>query len=154
MPQTDDQKKHIVVINDDPAILALFDELLSDEGYTVTLDNFQRQTADLLGVIREFQPDLVIMDFIIGGELKGWQLVQATKMDRRVRDIPVIICTAAVKQVTELSEQLDSVGVQVVIKPFDIDVLLDVMDRIWQSQGALVPGPGAEARGKQAKKKS
>jgi CheY-like chemotaxis protein len=154
MPPTADQKKHILVINDDPAILELFDELLSEEGYSVTLDNFNRPTTELLGVIRDIKPDLVVMDFIIGGELKGWQLVQAAKMDRRVRDIPAIICTAAVKQVTELSEQLDSVGVQVVIKPFDIDVLLDVMDRIWRSQGALVPGPAAEARGKQAVKKS
>jgi len=154
MSQTTNQNKHVLVINDDPAILELFDELLTEEGYTVTLDNFQRQTADLLGVIRELQPDLVVMDFIIGGELKGWQLVQATKMDRRVRDIPVIICTAAVKQVTELSEQLDSVGVQVVIKPFDIDVLLDVMNRIWHSQGALTPGPDGGSHTKPDETKS
>jgi DNA-binding response OmpR family regulator len=80
------------------------------------------------------------MDFVIGGELKGWQLVQATQMDRAVRDIPVIICTGAVKQVTELSDHLDSLGVHVVIKPFDIDVLLKVIDKVWQSQGSHTPG--------------
>lgn len=140
MSQDSDHQKHIVVINDDPAILQLFDDLLSEEGYRVTLDNFQRQTTELLQVIRDLQPDMVIMDFIIGGEPKGWQLVQATQMDRSVRDIPVIICTGAVKQVTELSAHLDSLGVHVVIKPFDIDHLIEVIDKVWLSLESSTPG--------------
>lgn len=151
MSQDPDQRKHIVVINDDPAILQLFDELLSEEGYRVTLDNFGRQTAELLDSIRELQPDMVVMDFIIGGEAKGWQLLQATQMDRAVRDIPVIICTGAVKQVTELSGHLDSVGVQVVIKPFDIDHLIDIIDKVWLSQGS--PTPGLDTLGIEERKK-
>lgn len=140
MSQDADQRKHILVINDDPAILQLFDDLLSEEGYCVTLDNFGRLTTDLLEAIREIQPDMVIMDFIVGGEAKGWQLVQATQMDRSVRDIPVIICTAAVKQVTELSAHLDGIGVHVVIKPFDIDHLIEIINKVWLSQDSPTPG--------------
>lgn len=140
MSQDADQRKHILVINDDPAILQLFDDLLSEEGYRVTLDNFGRLTTDLLEAIREIQPDMVIMDFIVGGEAKGWQLVQATQMDRSVRDIPVIICTAAVKQVTELSAHLDGIGVHVVIKPFDIDHLIEIINKVWLSQDSPTPG--------------
>lgn len=140
MSQDTDQRKHIVVINDDPAVLQLFDDLLSEEGYRVTLDNFRRSTAELLSVIRELKPNLVVMDFIIGGEGKGWQLLQATQMDRAVKDIPVIICTGAVKQVTELGAQLDSLGVQVVIKPFDIDHLIEVIDTVWLPKKAPTPG--------------
>ena len=132
MPQDTDHQKHIIAINDDPAILQLFDDLLSDEGYRVTLDNFGRQTTELLDSIRNLQPDLVVMDFIIGGEDKGWQLLQATQMDRAVRDIPVVICTGAVNQVTELGAQLESLDVHVVIKPFDIDHLIEVIGKVWQ----------------------
>ncbi len=135
-----DEKKHILVINDDQAVLQLFDDLLSEEGYRVTLDNFSRLTGELLEAIRDLQPDMVIMDFIIGGELKGWQLVQATQMDRSVRDIPVIICTGAVKQVTQLSDHLDGLGVHVVIKPFDIDHLIEIIDKVWLSQKSPTPG--------------
>lgn len=135
-----DEKKHILVINDDQAVLQLFDDLLSEEGYRVTLDNFSRLTGELLESIRDLQPDMVIMDFIIGGELKGWQLVQATQMDRSVRDIPVIICTGAVKQVTQLSDHLDGLGVHVVIKPFDIDHLIEIIDKVWLSQKSPTPG--------------
>lgn len=133
-------RKRILVVNDDPAILALFHDLLSEEGYEVTLDKFARQTGELLESIRENQPDLVIMDFIIGGEEMGWQLVQATQMDRKTRDIPVIVCTGAVKQVTELSDHLASIGIHVVLKPFDIDHLLEIIDKVWASQDAATPG--------------
>lgn len=127
--------KHVLVINDDPAILDLFQELLGEEGYEVTLDNFARQNGELLQSIRDQQPDLVIMDFIIGGEASGWQLLQLTQMDRATRDIPVIVCTGAVRQVTELSAHLDTMGVHVVTKPFDIDHLLEIVDQVWRETG-------------------
>lgn len=135
-----DRKKRILVVNDDPAILELFRDLLSEEGYEVTLDKFARQTGELLQSIKELEPDLIVMDFIIGREDSGWQLLQVTKMDRSTREIPVIVCTGAVKQVTELSAHLDGMGVHVVIKPFDIDHLLEVIDKVWDSQESPTPG--------------
>lgn len=128
-----DRRKHILAINDDAAILQLFDDLLTEAGYRVTLDNFQRQTGELLDVMREIQPDLVVMDFVIGGEMKGWQLLQAAKMDRSTRDIPIVICTGAVKQVTEMGTHLEFMDVHVVLKPFDIDYLLDTIDKVFAS---------------------
>ncbi len=152
---TGDQK-HILVVNDDPAILDLFQNLLSDEGYRVTLDRFARQTGELLQTIKEMHPDLVILDFIIGGERSGWQLLQTTRMDRKTRGIPVIICTASVQQVTELSAHLDNLGVHVVIKPFDIDHLLEIIDKVWAAERNPTPGldtlgepPGNDEQGVQ-----
>lgn len=134
------KKKHILVVNDDPAILELFRDLLVEEGYEVTLDKFARQTGELLESIKDLRPNLVIMDFIIGGEDSGWQLLQATKMDRATKDLPVVVCSAAVKQITELSDHLDSLDVHVVIKPFDIDVLLKIIHTVWASQDSPTPG--------------
>jgi two-component system response regulator AtoC/two-component system response regulator FlrC len=132
--------KHILVVNDDEAILGLFQELLGDEGYKVTLDKFGRKTTELLQTMRELQPDLVIMDFIIGHEDSGWQLLQVAKMDRDTRGIPVIVCTGAVRQITELSEHLDAMNVHVVLKPFDIDHLLEIVAKTWVSQESPTPG--------------
>lgn len=132
--------KHILVINDDPAILGLFEDLLGEEGYDVTIDKFGRQTGELLESIRTLKPDLVIMDFLIGHEDSGWQLLQVAKMDRETRDIPVIVCTGAVKQVTELSQHLDEMGVHVVLKPFDIDHLLEIISKTWASLDSPTPG--------------
>jgi CheY-like chemotaxis protein len=129
-------KKHIFVVNDDKAILNLFKELLEEEGYQVTLDAFRGKTQELHDDIAKAQPDLAILDFIVGNEGGGWQLLQTLQMDRTTRDIPIIVCTAAVKQISELSAHLDEVGVKVVIKPFDIDHLLSVVNQVWEEQKA------------------
>lgn len=123
--------KHIVVINDTPAILDLFTALLEDEGYKVTTDTFNAVAAgDKKDEIARLAPDLVILDFIIGGEGLGWQLLQLLRMDRTTRAIPVVICTAAVRQVEELQSHLDELGIAVVLKPFDIDRLLAVVSEV------------------------
>jgi CheY-like chemotaxis protein len=53
----------------------------------------------------------------------------AGKGDHETREIPVIVCTAAVQMVEELHMHLDSMGVAVVRKPFDIDTLLAEVEK-------------------------
>lgn len=121
--------KHVLAINDDSAILQLFEDILSEEGYRVSLDSFSRQNEDIHTHIRDLKPDVILMDFVIGQENKGWQLLQLTQMDRTIKHIPVVICTGAVRQVEELSSHLEALNIGVVIKPFDIDNLLLAIER-------------------------
>lgn len=122
--------RHVFVINDEPAILALFQEILEEEGYRVTLDTFGR-----VGVREQYEriaadrPDLVVLDFLIGGEPMGWQLVQLLKMRRATETVPIVVCTAAVSVLKEIHAHLSEMGVGVVVKPFDIDHLLDAVRR-------------------------
>ncbi len=120
-------EKHLFVVNDTPEILELFTTLLEAEGYRVTTDRFTIELGEMMRRIRDLQPDLLVLDFLIGGESQGWQLLQLVRMDRETRDIPVVVCTAAVGIVTELKPHLDEMGVAVVLKPFDIDHLLGVI---------------------------
>jgi len=118
------QRKHIFVINDTVAILELFRELLTGEGDRVTTDGFTVALDAMLDRVREELPDLIVLDFIILDERRGWQFLEALKLDRVTREIPVIVCTAAVQMVEELQTHRDTMGVSVVLKPFDIDTLL------------------------------
>jgi CheY-like chemotaxis protein len=86
---------------------------------------------EMLRRIREEQPDLIVLDFVILDEGKGWQFLQLLKMDRETRHIPVIVCTAASKLVEDLQTHLDDMKVSVVLKPFDIDRLLNEITKIW-----------------------
>ena len=128
------QQKHIFVINDTIAILELFTALLGDEGYRVTTDGFTIEMIELLKRVKVEQPDLLVLDFLIQDEGKGWQFLQMLKMDRETRDIPVVVCTAAVKLVEDLQPHLDAMGVGVVLKPFDIEHLLGEIDKMWRVQ--------------------
>ena len=112
---------HILVINDTQEILDLFREILQDEGYRVSLYSYAFKD---IKEIQSLKPDLVIIDFIIGGEAHGWQMLQKMKMNRDTAKIPIIACTAAVQLVKELEGHLTSKNVRIVLKPFDIDDLI------------------------------
>ena len=127
-------QKHIFVINDTIAILELFTALLEDEGYRVSTDGFTIEMVELLRRVKADRPDLLVLDFLIQDEGKGWQFLQMLRMDRETRDIPVVVCTAAVKLVEDLQPHLDAMGVGVVLKPFDIDHLLAEIDKMWRTQ--------------------
>ncbi len=124
----------IMVVNDTQEILELFEDLLTDEGYEVALYSFGIEDLD---EVERVNPDLIILDYIIGGEAVGWQMLQKLKMRRSTAGIPVIVCTAAKNQVQEMEGYLKSKGVGLVLKPFDIDDLLAAVNR------ALRPGYGA-----------
>lgn len=124
MSEADCPPKHILVINDTVAILELFRSLLEEEGYRVSTDDFSVDLLQMLGRVKDDVPDLIVLDFIVMDEGKGWQFLQLLKMDRETRAIPVIACTAAARLAEELHTHLDVMGVAVVLKPFDIDVVL------------------------------
>ena len=97
----------------------------SDEaGYEVALYSYA--VMDMREV-KGIAPDLIILDYIFGREGLGWQMPQKLKMERKTATIPVIICTAATKEVQEIEGYLQAQGVRVIPKPFDIDTLLDTV---------------------------
>lgn len=116
----------ILVINDTQEILELFQEILGDEGYDVVLYSYAPRE---IREIENIAPDLIILDYIFGSEKTGWQTLQKLKMRRSTATIPVIVCTAAIKEVREIEGYLEAKGVAVVPKPFDIDDLLDVVKK-------------------------
>jgi CheY-like chemotaxis protein len=119
--------KRILVVNDTQEILELFEDLLGELGFEVSLMSFAPRE---LQRIREVRPDLIILDFVFGQrELLGWQLLQKLKMDRGLDSIPVIVCTAAQHEVMEQEGYLTEQGVIVVLKPFNVDQLEEAVSR-------------------------
>jgi CheY-like chemotaxis protein len=108
-------RKRIVVINDTKEILELFRDVLEGEmGHDVILMSY---APDELSRIVDAKPDLVIVDFVMGDrELEGWQLLQKMRMHRETAAIPIVACTAAVKQVRESEAYLLEQGIEVVLK--------------------------------------
>lgn len=117
-PTTDARAKRILVINDTQEILELFEEILTAMGHEVTLLSY---APDELSQIEEADPDLVIVDFVIGGrEMEGWQLLQKMRMNRSTQQIPIIACTAAQQAVREQEGYLTQQGIAIVLKPFNV----------------------------------
>lgn len=116
--------QRILAMNDNQEILNLYVELLNEEGYEVISQMAELQDMNL---IREIKPDLLILDYMINGELVGWRILQMLKMSSDIASIPVIICTAATRQVKEMESHLLAKGVRIVLKPFDIYELIEAV---------------------------
>lgn len=119
------EKLHVLIINDAQELLEVMQDLLEEEGYRVSV--YSHAVRDL-AEIAEIGPDLVILDHMMGDEEYGWQLVQKIRLNREMRDLPIIVCTAALKMVQELEGHLKAKRVTVVLKPFDIDDLLAAVE--------------------------
>ena len=112
---------HVLVIDDTPEIRDLFQEVLDDEGYRVTL---AAEVPGDLGVIRALAPDLLLLDFSFSGTGAGWRLLHALKAEPEFAALPVVLCTAAHEAVRDVEAELRAWGVRVVLKPFELDDLL------------------------------
>lgn len=122
--------ERIMVINDTQEILEMFRDLLEHVGYEVILYSYAINDMD--EVLRQ-KPDLIILDYIFGAERTGWQMLQKLKMRRDTATIPVVICTAAKRQVEEIEGHLVAMGVGIVLKPFNVDDLLDTVKHTLES---------------------
>jgi CheY-like chemotaxis protein len=117
---------HILVVNDSVEFLQLMEELLVDEGYEVSLSEYgatARETAKRLG------PDLLILDVRLP-DMDGFEVLNMLRLDPETRDIPVLLCTAAVRDVQAQEPLLHERGIPVLFKPFDLDELLRTIEEI------------------------
>lgn len=121
LPRDERAQPVALVVNDTQEILDLFRDILAEEGFDAVLASYAPKELD---AVIEIDPDVVILDFLIGDEAQGWQLLQKLKMHRKTRHIPCVVCTGAVNLIKDLEGHLTSKNVGIVIKPFDIDDLM------------------------------
>ncbi|MDP9309450.1 MAG: response regulator [Chloroflexota bacterium] len=133
--------KHILVINDTQEILQLFGEILTGEGYEVTLQPYgQEEISD----VRRLMPDLIICDFPpLDREQHGWQFIQKVKMTRDLAKIPLVVCTTNLKAIEQNQGWLVSKGALIIPKPFKIDELLDAVKQQLGDADSPDAGPFA-----------
>ncbi|TKC56197.1 response regulator [Pedobacter hiemivivus] len=82
--------KRILIVEDDELCVKLLDRILTRIGYTVRA---YRCTENILILIENFKPDLVLLDYslpILNGEILCNQIKRCAK----TRLLPVIICSA------------------------------------------------------------
>lgn len=137
------QKRRILVVNDTEEILELFRDILEGLGHEVIPLTY---APDDLQQIVEIKPDLGIIDFVMGGlEYRGWQLVQKLRMHRPTANIPLIICTAAKREVYEQEGWLTEKGISIVLKPFDVEDLERAIARSLSTAEMRRTRPGVDA---------
>jgi CheY-like chemotaxis protein len=103
------------------------DLLEAQAGYAVLVC---REWDQAYAFIKEHCPDLVILDIRIGGEEQGWAILNLLTLDPQTRPIPVIVCSVAIQSLHDHQSWLDKFGICALPKPFDLDMLLELIGRV------------------------
>jgi len=115
----------IAVVDNDVGILGMLTDLLEDGGWTVaTCADGEKAVAFL----KDEQPDLVLLDLWLESPTSGWHVLRRLKLDPLTRDIPVVLLSEPGDPVQTTEEWLQELGVAVLIKPFDVDLLYALVE--------------------------
>ena len=116
----------ILVVDDDPGILRLLEELLSRD------DRFEVRTAstgyDAGMATREFRPNLVLLDYMLP-DVNGNVVCERLKADPELADTRIIIVSGVVRQ-DEIDALLTAGADDFVAKPFDTEDLTTRIDAL------------------------
>ena len=80
----------VFVVNDDPKMLALFVDMLGDEGYKIVSAGSGSRALELARLIRI---DTVICDVVMP-EMDGMEVSRRLKQDALTANIPVLLVSA------------------------------------------------------------
>jgi DNA-binding response OmpR family regulator len=118
----------IIVIDDAPEIVEFYEELLTGEGYTVVATFAEPPNNPK--VIGQHSPDMVILDWLFGREAAGMRVLDMLKAYPPTAATPIIVCTAALYEISDVEGVLSQRGVRVLHKPFSIDDLLALIRQV------------------------
>jgi len=116
--------RKVMVIDDEPFILMMIEEKLKRAGMTVIT---MRESKGALDVLKEEQPDLIILDWMMP-EVSGIDLCRMIKKDVETSHIPVFLLTAK-GQDADKQIGLECGAVMYITKPFSPKALLDMVTR-------------------------
>jgi DNA-binding response OmpR family regulator len=107
----------ILIVDDEPSILTLLHDVLTDEGFTVERAQNGQQA---LALASTKPPDLVVTDLMMP-LMDGRALAQRLREHSETSDIPILLISAAYTQ------QSGDIFTAVLSKPFDIGELVEAI---------------------------
>jgi len=119
--------KHVLLVEDELNIIEAIRFLLSREGWTVDTHN---NGTDAAQVIRELNPDLVVLDVMLPGK-SGFEILEELRANAETADLPVLMLTA--RGQSRDREMAEKAGVsRFMTKPFsNAEVLTAVRDLLY-----------------------
>ena len=113
---------HVLIVDDDREIRDTLADVLRSEGYEVAC---ARNGLDGLTQARHHHPDLILLDLMMP-IMNGWQFREHQRLDASLRDVPVVVVSAA-------RDRADIDVTERISKPCDLDDLLNTVRRVVSS---------------------
>jgi two-component system phosphate regulon response regulator PhoB len=103
----------ILVVDDEPDIIALVAYHLARSGYRVSTAS---SGPEALTAVREEKPSLIVLDLMLPG-LSGFQVLERVRADRTLSEIPVLMLTAR-REESDRVQGLSLGADDYLVKPF------------------------------------
>jgi len=84
------QPKTVLMVDDQPATLKMFQRYLSGTSLDVT---GLSDPSLVVETARQLQPALILLDVMMP-RIDGWEVLQALQLDPQTKNIPIIVCSA------------------------------------------------------------
>lgn len=85
-------RPHVLIVEDDPAVVALLSEVVTSAGYAVQAVASGEQAIELA---QSDPPALVCLDIRLAGTVDGWEVLASLKRNAVTAHVPVVVCTSA-----------------------------------------------------------
>ena len=128
-----ENKKKILVIEDDPQVLRLCDHILAQEGFEIVKAS---SGTEALKKIQEQRPDLLIVDLMLP-DMNGAEIIQEAKT-KYACQAPVIFLTGMItkkeEEVNNITLKVENQNYPAIAKPFDRSQLIDLVKAQFQKK--------------------
>jgi DNA-binding response OmpR family regulator len=116
----------ILIVEDDPALQAMLQELLADAGY-ITCSCATAQDAQFLIALEHV--DLCILDMhLLGRHSGGMDVLSLARLVPATKTLPIIVCSADTPFLDANRDELHARHCVILEKPFDIGLLLAAIE--------------------------
>lgn len=89
LPELDPERRSVLVVEDDPQTLFVYEKFLKDSGFQVVS---ARSVAEARGLVKQFVPVAVVLDVLLEGDT-SWSFLGELRSDARTREVPVLVVT-------------------------------------------------------------
>lgn len=119
--------KSILIVDNDPGVLDVMQEVFSYEGYQVVVTE---GTEDIIKLVTHHKPDLLVIDYILNG-INGGELCHQVKVNQSTCTLPVVIMSAYPR----VLQSLGNYGCNdFIAKPFDLNDLITRVSLLIQNK--------------------
>ena len=125
----------ILIVDDEPANVALLQEILIENGYTRI--EAVRDSKEVLATCEKFEPDLVLLDLMMPPP-DGFAILDSLRVEREETFLPVVVLTADTSEQTK-RRALASGANDFLCKPFDhTEVILRIRNLLETRRAHLL----------------
>lgn len=120
-----EDKKTILVVDDEPEIATIISLILEMNGYNVIK---MHGTAQAMAAVGREHPDLVVLDVMMPG-VSGLELSRYIRREPGMENVPIVIVSARGRQ-EEIEEGMAAGASAYLVKPIGKEELLETVQRL------------------------